>query len=105
VPPRAAPDAFGRAPDLPAGVRAGARGPVGMLLAAEGARGTAVLEGVPVLDIPARLGRCSGALGVLQCLAAVALFDRGEAGTLLATCGGAERDDAAAALALTPAEV
>jgi 3-oxoacyl-[acyl-carrier-protein] synthase II len=105
VPPRAAPAGFGRARDLPAAVRAVARGPVGMLFAAEGAGRPAVLEGVPVLDIPARLGRCSGALGVLQCLAAVALFDRGEARTLLATCGGAERDDAAAALALNPAEV
>ena len=105
VTPLAAPSAFGRAPDLAAAVRTAARGPVGMVFAAEGATGPAALEGVPVLDLPARLGRCSGALGVLQCLAAVALFDRGEARTLLATCGGAVRDDAAAALALTPAEV
>ncbi|MFD0689937.1 beta-ketoacyl synthase N-terminal-like domain-containing protein [Actinomadura fibrosa] len=103
--PRAVPSGFGRAKDLPAAVRATVRGPVGTVLAAADADRPAVLEGVPVLDLTARLGGCSGALGVLQCLAAVALFDRGETRTLLATCGGAERDDAAAALALTPAEV
>ncbi|MEH6377850.1 beta-ketoacyl synthase, partial [Streptomyces sp. KLMMK] len=61
--------------------------------------------GAPAVDLTGRLGRCSGALGVLQCAAAVAHFDRraedgATDGTVLAWAGSAG-DDAAAALLLT----
>jgi 3-oxoacyl-[acyl-carrier-protein] synthase II len=55
--------------------------------------------GVPVLDVTAPLGRCSGALGVLQCLAAVGLLDRDGAGAVLAACG--ETPGGAAALVIS----
>jgi 3-oxoacyl-[acyl-carrier-protein] synthase II len=92
---------YARAADLPEAVRRSDPGAVTTLLTAEGgAVRPAELEGVPALDLTERLGRCSGALGVLQCLAAVAAFEQGEKGPVLATCGGAEDDEAAAALAL-----
>lgn len=55
----------------------------------------------PSLDLTARLGDCSGALGVLQ--AAVAAVHIRTHGTraVLACTGGADTDDAAAALLLT----
>ncbi|MGK5629439.1 beta-ketoacyl synthase N-terminal-like domain-containing protein [Streptomyces sp. URMC 123] len=62
----------------------------------------------PVLDLEARFGPCSGALGVLQCAAAVAHLDEHGGGgvhrelepAVLATAGRAG-DDASAALLLT----
>jgi 3-oxoacyl-[acyl-carrier-protein] synthase II len=114
VPPRAVPARFGRATNLAEAARAVAGRNVARLLAVEGLAGQgragegiawpAGLRDVPVLDIEVRLGRCSGALGVLQCAAAVAAFDHGEQRDWLATCGGAAADDAAAVLALTRAE-
>jgi 3-oxoacyl-[acyl-carrier-protein] synthase II len=56
----------------------------------------------PALDLEAKLGRCHGALGVLQCAAAVAHHDSGRSGAVVATAGG-PRDDAASALLLLPA--
>jgi 3-oxoacyl-[acyl-carrier-protein] synthase II len=52
-------------------------------------------------DLQARLGRCSGALGVLQVAAATAHLAGDGAGDVLATAGGATGDDAAAALLVT----
>lgn len=80
-----------------AAVRAGG-GPVGLWLAADvpGAADS------PVLDLDAKLGRCFGALGVLQCAAAVAHLDAGGPGPVLATAG-APTDDAVSALLVTPA--
>lgn len=57
-------------------------------------------------DLTARLGRCSGALGVLQCAAAVAWLDRGNTTPVLAVSGGTSGEqadgEAVAALLLTP---
>lgn len=58
--------------------------------------------GVPVLDISAQLGRCSGALGVLQCLAAVGILDRDGAGAVLAACGEDKGGPAAALVISSP---
>jgi 3-oxoacyl-[acyl-carrier-protein] synthase II len=55
------------------------------------------------VDLPSWLGECSGALGVLQVAAAVAHFDTGGAGPVLAVNAGSGAD-AAAALVLGPAE-
>ncbi|MEU1814711.1 beta-ketoacyl synthase N-terminal-like domain-containing protein [Streptomyces roseifaciens] len=76
---------------------------VGLWLTGEDAAGAPA--GAPAVDLTDRLGRCSGALGVLQCAAAVAHFDRraesgATDGTVLASAGGAG-DDASAALLLT----
>lgn len=46
-----------------------------------------VLPGVPAVDLTAVWGDASGALGVLQCAAAVAHFDADGAGPVLAVCG------------------
>lgn len=56
------------------------------------------------LDVTARFGDCSGALGVLQCAAGVAWLSAGGVGDVVAVAGGGEPagDDAAAALRLTP---
>ncbi|MEU6591227.1 beta-ketoacyl synthase N-terminal-like domain-containing protein [Streptomyces sp. NPDC046881] len=61
---------------------------------------------VPGYDLSARHGRCSGALGVFQCVAATAELRRGRGRSMLATAGhgpgdgGPGADDAAAALVL-----
>lgn len=44
----------------------------------------------PALDLTARLGRCSGALGVLQCAAAAAWLDQTDYGSVLAVAGDEE---------------
>ncbi|MEV4924312.1 beta-ketoacyl synthase N-terminal-like domain-containing protein [Streptomyces roseoverticillatus] len=96
--------AYARGADPSAAVAAalGGRSPgaVGLWLPGEDACGTP--GGGPAFDLTARLGRCSGALGVLQCAAAVAHFDRhaDEDAAVLASAGG-PADDAAAALLLT----
>ncbi|ARZ71532.1 hypothetical protein SMD11_5956 [Streptomyces albireticuli] len=59
-------------------------------------------SGAKPFDLQARLGLCAGALGVLQCAAAVAHFDGGRDGAVLATAGRTG-DDAVAALLLTDA--
>ncbi|MER5215278.1 beta-ketoacyl synthase N-terminal-like domain-containing protein [Streptomyces sp. NPDC002838] len=62
--------------------------------------------GVRTYDLSARHGRCSGALGVLQCVAATAELARTGGHSMLATAGqgprggGPGEDDAAAALVL-----
>lgn len=55
------------------------------------------------VDLGARLGHCSGALGVLQAAVGVAHLAGGGPGPVLATSGGGAADDAAAALVLTGA--
>ncbi|MEV5545598.1 beta-ketoacyl synthase N-terminal-like domain-containing protein [Streptomyces sp. NPDC052309] len=68
--------------------------------------GTTAPAGVPAYDLSARHGRCSGALGVLQCVAATAELTRTAGRSMLATAGhgasggGPGEDDAAAALVL-----
>jgi 3-oxoacyl-[acyl-carrier-protein] synthase II len=75
--------------------------PVGLRLVPEEARhGGAGIEET-ALDLSTRLGRCSGALGVLQCAAGTAYIAGGGEGAVLAASGGGEDDDAAAALVLT----
>jgi len=54
----------------------------------DGVEGSAS-NGVLTLDLTARFGRCSGALGVLQCAAGVARLDRGDARAVLAIAGSA----------------
>lgn len=60
------------------------------------------LEAVPTHDLSRNLGRCSGALGVLQCAAGIAWLASGGDGAVLATAGGS-RDDATAAMILMSA--
>ncbi|WP_069465515.1 beta-ketoacyl synthase N-terminal-like domain-containing protein, partial [Actinacidiphila rubida] len=55
-----------------------------------------------VLGLERRLGRCSGALGVLQCAAAAAHLSGGGTGPVLATAGGA--GEPVAAVLLTGAD-
>jgi 3-oxoacyl-[acyl-carrier-protein] synthase II len=116
---RATLSAYAREADLPAAVaavlrrsRAGQRAgdePIGLWLAAESAPGGAPQPWVEspapatTLDLTAALGRCSGALGVLQCAAGVAYLDSGQGDAVLATAGGAVDDDGAAALLLSDA--
>ncbi|MFE7621517.1 beta-ketoacyl synthase N-terminal-like domain-containing protein [Streptomyces sp. NPDC057496] len=59
------------------------------------------LPGVPRHDLTTAWGACSGALGVLQCVAAVGAFATGTTGAVYATAGGDGRD-ATAGLVLTP---
>lgn len=61
----------------------------------------AVLPGVPRHDLTTVWGPCSGALGVLQCVAAVGAFATGATGAVYATAGDDEHD-ATAGLVLTP---
>ncbi|MEU7768855.1 beta-ketoacyl synthase N-terminal-like domain-containing protein [Nocardia sp. NPDC049190] len=57
---------------------------------------------ISVLDLTQRLGECSGALGVLQCVAAIAHLDSGDPGPIYATCGGGPRGDLATLQFLRP---
>ncbi|WP_413101840.1 beta-ketoacyl synthase N-terminal-like domain-containing protein [Streptomyces sp. Inha503] len=58
-----------------------------------------LLEGVPRHDLGEAFGLGSGALGVLQCAAAVGWFAQGGAGPVYATAG-TDADDASAGIAL-----
>ncbi|GAA2801253.1 beta-ketoacyl synthase N-terminal-like domain-containing protein [Kitasatospora sp. CM 4170] len=58
-----------------------------------------LLDGVPRDDLGERFGTASGALGVLQCAAAVGWFARGGAGPVVASAG-TDADDASAGLVL-----
>jgi 3-oxoacyl-[acyl-carrier-protein] synthase II len=49
---------------------------------------------IRVLDLTRRLGECSGALGVLQCVAAVAQLDGGDRNPVYATCSDPHGDEA-----------
>ncbi|WP_069816840.1 beta-ketoacyl synthase N-terminal-like domain-containing protein [Streptomyces sp. TP-A0874] len=71
--------------------------PVGAPPAAE------LLPGVERVALPAEAGRASGALGVLQCAAAVGWFDGGGSGPVLAV-SGTDTDDASAGLVLLAPE-
>jgi 3-oxoacyl-[acyl-carrier-protein] synthase II len=71
--------------------------PVGLWLVPEGERTRSVPAGA-VEDLTARHGRASGALGVLQCAAAVGWFAAGNTATVLATAGGPDADATAATL-------
>ncbi|AEM87521.1 beta-ketoacyl synthase N-terminal-like domain-containing protein [Streptomyces violaceusniger] len=63
----------------PAGARAGAEGPAGAV---------PVPQSVPRYDVTSAVGRASGALGVLQCAAAIGWLARAEAGTDAETGAG-----------------
>jgi 3-oxoacyl-[acyl-carrier-protein] synthase II len=73
-----------------------------------GYRGTAPrswLDGVARADVTDRFGRCSGALGVLQCAAAVGAMHGGDARPTLVTAGdgtGLGDDKACAGMVLLP---
>lgn len=59
---------------------------------------------IPAVDLTQWLGDCSGALGVLQCVAAVAHLDSGDPGPVYATCGGWPRGSAATLQLHSPRE-
>ncbi|MFE6977137.1 beta-ketoacyl synthase N-terminal-like domain-containing protein [Streptomyces sp. NPDC057682] len=67
---------------------------------AAGAGAGRLLAATRRIDLESQLGPLSGALGVLQCAAAVAHFEGGASGDVLAAAGG-PRHDAAAVLLLT----
>jgi 3-oxoacyl-[acyl-carrier-protein] synthase II len=62
------------------------------------------LDRAVICDLSATLGGCSGALGVLQAVAAASWLDAGGAGVALATAGAGWQadEDAAAAMILSP---
>jgi len=83
-------------------VRAADPGPVGLWCAGEGSH--RVHDAGRTRDLTALLGRCSGALGVLQCVAGAAWLAGGGGSAVLATAGeGMPDDDASAALVLSTA--
>lgn len=75
--------------------------PVDLWLTRTGSRAAALPEPTPTWDISERLGECGGALGVLQCAAAVSYLDSGGGRAVLATCGS--DGDGTAALLITAA--
>ncbi|MEV4113130.1 beta-ketoacyl synthase N-terminal-like domain-containing protein [Nonomuraea sp. NPDC049695] len=99
--PRAEIHAYGRAADRAEAVHRATgtwRGPIGLRLAGGPGIGIAAdavdLPAGPgtghaaiTVDLTARLGRCSGALGVLQCAAALAWLDRPGHDAVLAVAG------------------
>lgn len=86
-------------------VREEGTGPYGLWCVPEPSAGTEPGPGLPHHerrhDVTAVTGQCSGALGVVQCVAAVAWLTGGGNGAVLATAGRSADDDAAAALVLT----
>jgi 3-oxoacyl-[acyl-carrier-protein] synthase II len=84
-----------------AAVRRALPGPVGLFCPPEDV-GQATVDATARQNLGAVLGRCSGALGVLQCVAGTAWLDAGGVGLVLAGAGCAPRDDACAALILSP---
>ncbi|RKN69825.1 hypothetical protein D7231_22450 [Streptomyces klenkii] len=94
--------ARGADPSVAVAAALGGRSPASVSLWLPGEDACGAPGGAPAFDLTGRLGRCSGALGVLQCAAAVAYFDRrpDEDAAVLASAGG-PADDAAAALLLT----
>ncbi|MBV9161234.1 MAG: hypothetical protein JO281_06720 [Pseudonocardiales bacterium] len=77
--------------------------PIELCVSASGAAG--LPAGVRTVDLTNRLGRCSGALGVLQCATAVAWFDESGPDAVLAVAGcvgdGEGDETGSAALVLT----
>lgn len=106
--PRAVVAAYTRTPELgtaTARARRAAPEAVGLWLTPEHAGADlpdAVADTVPTRLSLDWLGRTSGALGVLQCAAAVAHLDADGPGPVLATAGGSADDAAAALLLLAP---
>jgi 3-oxoacyl-[acyl-carrier-protein] synthase II len=99
--PRAGLAGYARAAGLPqaAGkVRGLLPAPSGCGLWLGGPGDAGVPAGTPRLDLQERLGPLSGALGVLQCAAALAHLDGSGAGPVLLTAGGAGHEAAAAVL-------
>lgn len=83
--------------DVLRGAAGPAAGPVGLwLTGAPGPDRPHLPAGTRVVALEEQLGQCGGALGVLQCVAAVAHFDQGGDGPVLATAHAA---DACAAMA------
>ncbi|MFC8077463.1 beta-ketoacyl synthase N-terminal-like domain-containing protein [Streptomyces sp. NPDC057307] len=88
-----------------------ASAPVGLRLTGDLTRPPATSAGQSTdlagqsLDLTARLGHCSGALGVLQAAAGAVHIRTHGTRTVLAFTGGADADDAAAALLLTGPDV
>lgn len=109
VRPRAAMAGYAHGSDLDgavADVKGTGSPPIGLLLTGERGSRPRGRESYGIsadtsLSLQDRLGCCSGALGVLQGAAAVAYFDRGGLGAVLATAGGGEENDAASALLFT----
>lgn len=102
--PRATISGYSRGTDVDEALRAASKSsprPVEFFLASD-LPGKRFPQSLPasaqVVDVTSLLGRCSGALGVLQCAAAVARLARGDQGAVLTVIGGG---DAAAALLLT----
>ncbi|MGA5817935.1 beta-ketoacyl synthase N-terminal-like domain-containing protein [Kitasatospora sp. NPDC094028] len=62
----------------------------------------ALLPGVPRVGLPESAGEPSGALGVLQCAAAVGWFEDGGAGAVYALAGGENADASAGLVLLAP---
>ncbi|MEU1624782.1 beta-ketoacyl synthase N-terminal-like domain-containing protein [Streptomyces sp. NPDC020096] len=101
---------YGRAADVAVAVAAAApagTGPLGLLAAEpsvlDALPGTAGGPRPPVMDLSSWAGRQSGALGVLQAAAAVAHFDRGADGPVLAASSRLLGATAAAVLCEAPA--
>ena len=89
-----------------AAVRPGRASRVDLWLLPEGqlpGSAPAWLEGAVARDLSATVGRCSGALGVLQCAVASGLLTGGGRGGVL-TSAGSDSDDASAAMMLVHAE-
>ncbi|CAM5277479.1 hypothetical protein BOQ63_000990 (plasmid) [Streptomyces viridifaciens] len=104
--PRATITGYARAENLAAALALAEvpeEGSVGLWLAdeAEAAGAGCLLAAPRRIDLESQLGPLSGALGVLQCAAAAAYLEGDATGNVLATAGG-PRDDATAALLLTP---
>ncbi|MFC3985123.1 beta-ketoacyl synthase N-terminal-like domain-containing protein [Streptosporangium jomthongense] len=75
-------------------------GPVGLWCLPEQPPTTEETAGAATHDLTALLGRCSGALGVVQCVAGASWLSAGGDGAVLASVNAS---DAAAATVLTPA--
>jgi 3-oxoacyl-[acyl-carrier-protein] synthase II len=89
----------GNVDSVVAHVTKAATAPLGLYLT-DGPSVREISDLVPVLDLSGLLGVCSGALGVLQCAAAVARLRTEPNQSSLLTCGG---PDAVAAMVVNPA--
>ncbi|GAA0373480.1 hypothetical protein NE235_35435 [Actinoallomurus spadix] len=96
----------GSCPQAIAEVRHGLEAPIGLWCVPEHRMPIAPpgLDDAVTCDLSATLGGCSGALGVLQSVAAASWLGAGGTGMALTTAGAGEQadDDAAAALILSP---
>jgi 3-oxoacyl-[acyl-carrier-protein] synthase II len=104
APALAVPSGYRRAADPVASSSAvGAFGRPGLWLVPQGYTGPVppFLRDTPTHDLSAVVGRASGALGVLQCAAAVSRLSAGQLTPVLSTAGG-DADDGSASLLLSP---